>query len=53
MTKKELTVLEVLHDDIQDIKKDVKSLIHFKGWVLGAACAAGVIGGLLSRLIEY
>lgn len=41
---------EIVLQEINVIKKDIKSLIHFRGWVLGAACVAGAIGGILIRL---
>jgi hypothetical protein len=41
---------EVILDEIAEMKRDIKSLIHFRGWVLGAACVAGAIGGILVRL---
>jgi hypothetical protein len=51
MSKQELSPIEMLHEDIQEMKRDIKSLIHFRGWVLGAACVAGAVGGILVRLI--
>lgn len=46
----EPTALDLLREDIQEMKRDIKSLIHFRGWVLGAACVAGALGGILIRM---
>ena len=43
---------ELLFEDIKEMKKDIKHLIGFRGWVIGAACLAGVVGSLIVQVIK-
>jgi len=36
---------------LERIEKQLDKLIEFRGWVLGAACLAGAIGGILIKLV--
>ena len=51
MNKTERSALEILHEEVREIRGDVKKLIEFRGWVLGAACIAGAVGGILIKLV--
>ncbi len=41
---------QLLMGKVERIEKQVDKLIEFRGWVLGAACVAGALGGILVRI---
>jgi hypothetical protein len=44
--------IEVRLEDLSEIRADVKKLLAFRGWVVGAASAAGAIGGFILDIIR-
>ena len=43
---------ELLLEKLNRIEGQVDKLIEFRGWVLGAACVAGAVGGLLIQVFK-
>jgi hypothetical protein len=43
---------KVLLQKINRIESQVDKLIEFRGWVLGAACLAGAVGGLIFQVVR-
>lgn len=42
-----IAAVEERLQDLAEIRRDVKKLLQFRGWILGAATAAGAIGGVV------
>jgi len=44
---------EFVVEELREIRGDIKILIGFKGWVLGAACATGTIAGIIGGVLTH
>jgi hypothetical protein len=47
-------LIEFIYNELQEVKKDVKSLLHFKWQVIGIAVAtSSIVSGIVSLIFMY